>query len=159
MRGMTKSLVLCLALVIALTGIVTGNARWAHDMTDEGTVQMGNLQLGFSAASSNDTQNNIVLGYGQVIVTIPNAYPGYKCTTNVTVHNDGSLPGRIKAINIINITTTDNITVTPVVGLVGVVVDPGQSANGSFLVDVKQNPESDNVSFKMTMNYVQWNAP
>ncbi len=175
MRKMRKSLVLSLALVIAITGSIMGGSVWTENAAKACIVQTGSFQFGFTAASSNDPPPNTIDpghnkdvascitelavsegngDYEQVVVTISNAYPSYQCETYVTVHNNGSLLGRITSINI---TSPREITVTPGVNLLGVVVDPGKSADGSFRAHVEQSASQNTTyTFTIVLELTQW---
>lgn len=156
-QNFTKTGIVCLALVLAL-GI--GFAFWTGMLSIGSTVEAGDSGVEFSSGfidcSTNDPPGTIDPGkdkdvgcataqlespenngYEQVIVSITNAYPCYECEVYVTVQNHGTLPATIQTVTV---TSPPEITVTTdIEALVGVVLDPAQTVDGTVSVHVEQS--------------------
>ena len=161
--GIKKIGVVFLVVIIALALCRVGYAFWTDTLIIDDTVQTAEWKAGFTACSTNDPPGTIDPGkdkdvgsctaelavpenggdYEQVIVTIENAYPSYECEVSVTVHNDGTVPARIGALDI---TSPPEVTVEHI-DFLGVVLNPdgspGDSVGGQFWVHVEQEALQD----------------
>lgn len=107
----TKFAVLGLVLIIALAGLSVGYAYWTETLSINGTVATGNLSVAFANVSVTDSDGSdayggsctaTVSGAGTdaetLKIEVANAYPGYNCTVDFDVLNDGSIPVDLNAI-------------------------------------------------------------
>ncbi|MGQ9677596.1 MAG: SipW-dependent-type signal peptide-containing protein [Chloroflexota bacterium] len=101
----TKFAVLGLVLIIALAGLSVGYAYWTETLSINGSVTTGNLSVAFDGVSVTDGDGDAAYGAGctatvsgagtdaeTLNINVTNAYPGYSCTVNFNVKNDGSIP-------------------------------------------------------------------
>ncbi|GAG82037.1 unnamed protein product, partial [marine sediment metagenome] len=151
----TKTGIVCLALLLALGAMGVGYAQWSDTVFISGTVETGEFSSGFIACSTNDPPNTIDPGkdkdvgsataelaspendgWEEVVVTITNAYPCYQCQVYVTVQNHGTVPAQIDTVTI---TSPPEVTVTDIDALIGVVLDPGETVDGTVSVHLEQS--------------------
>ncbi len=101
--------------VVAAVGIAAigtaglANALWTDQTFINGSLSTGELRLGWDdAGPAASTDNDAAFGAAggncsavisddlkTVNLTISNAYPGYSCVTNVSVHNYGTVPAKV----------------------------------------------------------------
>ena len=164
-RYFTKLATLLISSVFLSTLI--GYAAWAESLDVSSTVFTGNVDVAFGMAKSNDPPGTIDSGYDrdvattkvegaytkELIVSLDNAYPCYESEIEFTVRNTGSIPARIKSIDI---DAPDEIDVE-VTGLeVGEVIKTWKK--GYLHVHVSENAlESKDYIFSVNITATQWN--
>lgn len=108
----TKFAVLGLVLIIALAGLSVGYAYWTETLYINGTVATGNLSVAFAdpittsdsdgtdqyGGSCSASVSNVGTENETLNIAVTNAYPGYYCTVNFNVKNDGSIPVDLNGI-------------------------------------------------------------
>lgn len=162
---------LFLALVIALGGIGVGYAMWDKTLFIDGTVNTGEVNAEFTAASGNDT--GIDPGYDKDVanctvvidakdsqklhITINNGYPCYTCVITYTITNTGTIPVMVQALTVPNPIPQVTVTWTPGIA-VGDQIDPGDSRTGTISIHVEQIAgELATYTFDAEIYLVQWN--
>ena len=151
---------------ISLSTLI-GYAAWAESLDVSSTVSTGNVDVAFGMAKSNDPPGTIDSGYDrdiattevegaytkELIVSLDNAYPCYESEIEFTVRNTGSIPARIRSIDI---NAPDEIDVE-VTGLeVGEVIKTWKK--GYLHVHVSENAlESKDYIFSVNITATQWN--
>lgn len=144
-----------MGLLLALGALGITYARWSDTLTIGGTVETGQFRSGFTTCSTNDPPDTIDPGkdkdvgcctcelaqpenggWERVVVTIANAYPCYECQVYVTIENHGTVPAKIAAVNV---TSPPEVTISDIGRLIDVVLDPGESAQGTLSVHVEQS--------------------
>ena len=167
--------ILFLTGIIALALCGVGYAMWDKTIDVGGTAQMAEkFDCGFTACSTNDPPGTIDPGkdkdvgcaiaelaspedgdYEQVIVTIDNAYPCYECEVSVTVHNDGTIPARVGALDI---TSPPEVTVEHI-DFLGVVLAPDESVEGRFWVHLEQEAlQAHTYYFTVEIGMTMWHT-
>lgn len=111
-RRIRRSTLISLVAVIALLGLGIGYAAWTDDIEVNGTVNTGNLDQGWESSSVQGEVDPLNVGEcapsvasagdKTMTVTITDAYPGYSCTFNGLIRQNGTIPG------ILNTATVDN---------------------------------------------------
>lgn len=118
---MKKIGLICMALVLALGVMGAGLAFWNETLTISGTVATGELDIEFTECTCSDTDTDMANG-GEVVcdltddgdteptgsladmskatITISNAYPSYTATCLLTVHNNGTIPAKVKLVEV-----------------------------------------------------------
>ena len=171
MKGFKRMGLLFLALVIALGGIGVGYAMWDKTLYIDGTVNTGEVNAEFTAASGNDT--GIDPGYDKDVgncsvvidekdaqllhITINNGYPCYTCVITYTVTNTGTIPVKVQSLTVP--TPIKEVTVTWTPGIVvGDQIDAGESRTGTITIHVEQcAAELATYTFDAQIYLVQWN--
>jgi len=139
-------------LVVALASLGLAHGLWAKTLTIDGTVNTGEFNADFTAASTDDPPGTLDPGYDKdvasctatvvntdlVEVVIVNAYPSYTCTFTTTIHNGGTVPERREPLEFV---VPAVLTVKDLNDLTGVVLDPGQEDVEEFSVHVEQEAE------------------
>ncbi len=102
-----KILILSVVLAIALSALGVGYALWSDTLTIDGTINTGNVNIEWSAGPSYDSElpgkdvSNIECHvdydpqsatFGQLIVTVTNAYPCIDYYQDVAVGSFGTVP-------------------------------------------------------------------
>lgn len=105
---MKRIVLLCLALLIALSATGAGYAMWDKELLIDGTVNTGEVDAYFTTAwtvedpevEDKDVGECLVTGIEAqtLAVTLNNAYPCYGCTVAFTVDNIGTIPVKVNAI-------------------------------------------------------------
>lgn len=169
-RSFAKAGVICVALVMALANLGVGLAYWTETLTISGTVTTGVMDCHFAKISCTDNETPctdsencldvgsctwIKTGDKSLAVTVDNGYPGYECTLSFDMANGGTIPEKIKSIDIDDV--DDGIEVT--VGGIseGDFIPVGNSVSGSLEILVSDDDVDD--SFTVTIETIQWNAP
>jgi len=109
-------------LVICLSAVGTGYAHWTKSLYAEGVVNTGDVDIEFTDCTSSDPPGTIDMGCDKDVgwaecqlvdsdgdgdadvaeITIHNAYPGYQCLLNITVHCNGSIPVHITDTSLVH---------------------------------------------------------
>jgi hypothetical protein len=168
------AVVLALILSLALVGV--GYGVWANTLAIQGTVQTGDFNAKFTAASTNDPPGTIDPGKhkdvgsctaklvedgcwcgktGKVKVVVSNAYPSYECEVDVTIEKGGCLPECIKYVVI---DSPPELTVEDLSHLGGTVLNhSGDKVKGKFRVHVEQSAQQDaTYQFTVSMTTGLW---
>jgi hypothetical protein len=153
------AVVLVLVLSLATVGVAYG--LWVETLAIQGTVQTGEWNLKFTAASTNDPPGSIDPGKDKdvgsctakvvkdcsccksslVKVLVSNAYPSYECEASVTIEKGGTIPECIKYVTI---DSPPELTVEEVSHLTGTHLDRcGEEVKGRFRVHVEQSAQQD----------------
>ena len=144
-----------------------GYATWTESLDVSSTISTGNVDVAFGMAKSNDPPGTIDSGYDrdiattevegaytkELIVSLDNACPCYESEIEFTVRNTGSIPARIKSVDI---DAPDEIDVE-VTGLeVGEVIKTWKK--GYLHVHVSENAlESKDYIFSVNITKTRWN--
>lgn len=165
--------VLIFVLSLATLGVAYG--FWAKTLGIQGTVQTGEWNLKFTAASTNDPPGSIDPGKEKdvgsctaevvkeswcgksnlVKVLVSNAYPSYECEIDVTIEKGGTIPECIKSVTI---DSPPELTVEELSHLAGTYLDRcGEKAKGKFRVHVEQSAKQDaSYEFTVSINGGWW---
>lgn len=111
---MKKSAIISAVLGLTLAFSGAAYALWNQDMNINGTVNTASFDVHYNSASTSDTGADIpdgldiasttaTVGADNVSgnVTVTNAYPGYTSTNTFIIHNNSSIPVKIKTLNIV----------------------------------------------------------
>jgi hypothetical protein len=122
---MKKTGLLILVVVLALGAIGVGYAAWSQNLTVKGDVSTGTYGVKFDneVASENDPLALATSTTGVAVstadnpddtltITIDNGYPSYAGTATFDIVNTGSVPVKIKAITLTDITGVATISKT-----------------------------------------------
>jgi len=169
MRPTASVTAVLLFLVLSLAVVGAGYGLWSRALAIQGTVQTGDFNAKFTAASTNDPPGTIDPGKDkdvgsctarvirdchwaeprEVKVVVSNAYPGYECEVDVTIAKGGCVPECIKHVVI---DSPPELAVTELSHLTGTVLDhEGQKVKGRFLVGVNQSAHQD-ASYEFTVS-------
>jgi predicted ribosomally synthesized peptide with SipW-like signal peptide len=185
---MKKIGLICLAVVLGLGALGVGYAYWSDILTINGTVATGNFDTNFTEVNATDddagqdvatcTVSNIQ--DKSFTVTIGNGYPCYTGIVNFQIRNDGTIPAKIKSIEIDDVdytgpvekdlpgsaTTATDISISVSGIAVGDSIAVGSSAGGALEVHVCSTEneghdadENASGSFTVTIETIQFNAP
>ncbi|MCK4723675.1 MAG: hypothetical protein KAT75_10240 [Dehalococcoidia bacterium] len=166
-RKFVKIGLLFLVLALTLAGIGVGYAMWDKTLYIDGTVSTGEVNmeiisvapddLGIDPGHDKDVGNTTAVidpGAQSITVTINNGYPCYTVFVHFTVHNNGTIPVKLQAINV---TAPPEITVDGWNGI-GEQIDPCEKRDNTISVHVEQiADELATYTFTVEFYYVQWN--
>ncbi len=184
-----------LMLALASIGVVFG--LWSKVLTIDGTVNTGTVHATWSGAICSDF-HPWPFGFGiepgefegkdvgsttatpdpgdsnNLILTVTNGYPSYSTDCEVEFTNDGSIPWKIRGIDIVpglnltgctvsgNQTVTlecDQLTVVFVDGI-GAQYEPGEIAASSIRLHVEQDADQNaTYQFQVSVCVAQWSEP
>lgn len=162
--------ILFMVLVGMLAAIGTGYALWSKTLNIQGSVQTGEVDADFDAATTNDPVGTIDPGYDKDVascevsgvgtqtltVTILNGYPSYTCAVDFLVTNTGTVPVKVQSFDITGVPPELDVTLTDLP--VGTQIDPGIEAHGDVHIHVNQTAaELANYTFSAEIELVQWN--
>jgi hypothetical protein len=172
-KSFSKLGVITLALVLALGVLGVGYALWDKTLYIDGTVNTGEVNMEILSVASDDVgidpgkdkdvgSTTVIidpLDNQRAIVTVTNGYPCYHNYIHFTVHNNGTVPVKLNAINI---TAPPEITVDAWDGI-GEQIDPGPpgpltNKDNTIYIHVEQEAaELATYTFTVEFWYVQWN--
>jgi len=175
MRLSVSMSVVVLALMLSLAAVGVGYGLWTKTLAIQGTVQTGDFNAKFTAASTNDPPGTIDPGGDKDVgsctarvirhpywaepreakVVVSNAYPGYECQVDVTIAKGGCVPECMKYV-VMN--SPPQLAVTELSHLSGTVLDhEGQEVKGRFLVGVNQSAQQDaTYEFTVSITAALW---
>jgi hypothetical protein len=166
-RGFLSTGVLFLVLVGLLGALALGYGLWSKTLTIEGTVNTGNFNADWDAASTNDPTaapgevsldpctpalnptgctappkdvgSCVVTGLGtqDLEILIDNAYPSYECTIKASITNTGTIPFNVVGVSLEPDSVPGELLGDCVTPTTSQ-VDPGQEWTASCTVHVKQ---------------------
>ncbi len=164
---MKKSVIISLALVLALAVSGFTYALWGGNMFINGSVGTGTYDVWCFWENNNDPGTTVDPGKTMHVgttetsmqaddngkltignVTVTNAYPGYTSTGQFCVHNRGSIPVKVMSVNVTNPNAADVLSVTTSPSMVGLVLQP----NEYQFIDIT-NLVGDNAAQAATYNY------
>lgn len=166
-RYFTKLAALLMLLLVPLSTLGISYAAWAEPLDVSGTVSTGNVDVAFGKADSNDPSGSIDPGYDrdvattevegaytkELTVSLDNAYPCYESEIEFTVRNTGSIPAKIKSIDV---DAPDEIDTEVTKLEVGEVIKTWKK--GYLHVHVSENAlENKDYKFSVTITATQWN--
>lgn len=105
-RRIRRSTIFSLFAVVALLSLGIGYAAWADTLTLRGDVRTTNFDVAFGSnpqaqvvnPHGNGTCSPTTSNNGNVLtVDIDDAYPGFKCTVNVNIFNNGGVDAELKS--------------------------------------------------------------
>jgi hypothetical protein len=157
-----------MTLVIALASLGTSYACWSQDLTIKGAIDTGEVDVAFGKAVSNDPRGETDPGYDKDVATtevtgafsdkltvsITNAYPCYTSSVEFTVRNKGTIPVKIKSINI---DSPEEISADVTTLKVGKEIRKWRK--GVLHIHVNKDAgENENYVFNVTITAEQWNS-
>lgn len=175
-RACASASVLFLILIGLLGALAVGYGLWSKTLTVDGTVTTGDFNADWDWAEVSDqgldpctpglNPNDCnyppkdvgsceVTGVGtqELVVTIGNAYPSYECTITAAVTNTGTIPFNVLVAKASADPELDVICDPP-----SGQVDPGQEAEGSCWVHVRQEAKERSTYYASAVLCVaQWN--
>jgi len=166
-KSFRKLGVISLVLVLALGVMGVGFALWDKTLYINGTVNTGEVNMEILSIASDDigidpgkdkdvgsTAVSIDPGAQSATITVTNGYPCYHNYVHFTVHNNGTIPVKLNAINV---TAPPEITVTGSDGI-GEQIEPCTNRDNTIYFHVEQEAEELAIyTFTVEFWYVQWN--
>lgn len=167
---MRKRWLITLAVVACMGLAGLALAWWTDALALNGTVQTGEVNVKFTAASTNDEGNsidpdqdrNVASKEAQIVddktvqFTITNGYPGYKAEGYATILNAGTIPVKVTAVNV-NKPLEVDVAVSGIA--VGDVINPGDSVEITTDQTVTQAAEElSKYTYTVSLEFIQWNA-
>jgi len=105
-----------------------------------------------AASSANITDPHTAM------ITVSNSYPSYYTTAWFDIQNTGTIPVKIKSVNLEGVPT--ELNVTKVADPTGTILEPGETAQLGICVHVKPDAgEGATYTFSVTVDVEQFNAP
>lgn len=167
---MKRTKFLALVLVVAIMMMGAGYAAWQETLTINHTVSTGNVDVDLSNGTAvvfeNDTINTpdglehtptVVGSEQEATVTLTNLYPGAKVVVTIPVKNNSTMPVKYES------TTSSGVPDWLTVSDVHPTGNLSVKGDGNIVVTMlvgdgaKESPEHQNVQFKLSPVYVQWN--
>ncbi len=180
MKSKTLAMVLVAVLCLAVLGV--GFAKCSDVMASAGTVNTCEFSLEFTDCTCTDPPGTDDPGYTEDIgycqcmpvdsdsdgdddmvqIRVTNAYPRYWCDFEITVRNNGTIPAKITEV-LVNEPDPEAIELNgegfwsgP--GLVGTVLDPGETTQASFSLHILQQiSQGKTYNFSIQIEAVQDN--
>jgi len=91
-------------------------------------------------------------------ITVSNSYPSYYTTAWFDIKNTGSIPAKIKSVNLVDV--PDELSVRIVKDPTGKTIEPDETAQLGICVHVKPDAgEGATYTFSVTVDVEQFNAP
>jgi len=166
---MQKKKFMAIPILLIFALVITGfaYAHWEKIVTINGTVETGTVHLEVLSVSSDDPPGAIDPGKdkdvgcttatydpveNKITVTITNAYPSYYVYVHFTVHNDGTIPVKLKAIEV---DAPPELEVGAWNGI-GEQIDPCEKKDNTIYVHVKQEAAPGS-TYTFTVEFVYWN--
>ncbi len=166
----SKASALFAVVLIALAVLGFSYAWWTETLTISGTITTGELDVEFTGAYTSTCSDYMTCtvnfeGGGEadptpgdlskMTVTVNNGYPSGWCNITFTIRNCGTIPAKVKAINI-----------SPVSGLeismeglsVGTQINPNGTVSPALKIHVAEGAaENSQYTFTVTIEFDQWN--
>jgi len=168
MKGFGKIGIVFLVLVLALGALGVGYARWAENLSLEGTVNTGNINAIWSieAVGDSEPEGKDVSSISAVIVgdtlevTITGAYPCIDYWVDFNIESTGSVPihlgSLVPGVSTLPAGTTVLITPDPL----GTQLHLGNIFLGTLTVHLYNDAEElTNYTFSYSIEYAQYNEP
>ena len=168
----SKMVALFASVLIALAVVGFTYAWWTETLTISGTITTGELDVEFTGAYTSSCSEymsctvNFVDGgetdptpgdLSKMEVTVSNGYPCGWCNVTFTIHNCGTIPAKVTAINIPTVTGLE-ISLEGI--SVGTQINPNQSVSPTLKIHVTGDAvEESSYTFTVTIEFGQWNQP
>jgi hypothetical protein len=176
MSNMGKICTICLVLTLCLAAIGVGYGHWTKTLGIEGTVYTGEVDIEFlnAVASDNEPSGDDNVGFTNVTlldkdidgdfewmqVQIADGYYCYVGIVNFDVHNNGSVPVMVTAINIVEPVDPGDGTTQVEVALSGLAVGDVLDADASqacvLTAHIAANGSGE-AGFTVDIEVVNWN--
>lgn len=157
----SKVAALFVAVFVALAVLGLGYAWWTETLTINGTLTTGKLEVkfvdGVTKSCSSYIECTATVSDTSISVTVVNAYPCGWCNITFTINNTGTIPAKVKAINI---SPSPALSVS-IDGLsVGTIILPNQTVSPVLKIHATEAAdETTTYTFTVTIEFGQFNAP
>jgi len=162
-RGLNRIGVLAMALLLALGAMGTAYGAWSDEIYIQTTISTGDVSSGLTCGTcweepdTADTDIDCTDGSMTLNIDIDDALQSVDYYCNFIVSNTGSLPIKIKTMNL-----TDSYTgVTAVITddlEEGDVIEPGTSATGKVHIHLTSDKQVDeDLAFILSVSVERWN--
>jgi len=148
-------------VLIALAVVGFSYAWWTETLTISGSVETGKLEVKFKndgivKSCSPEMTCKTEVTDTAITVTVSNGYPCGWCNVTFTIENTGTIPAKVKAINIPTVVGLE-ISIT---GLnVNDIIPVGGSVSPTLRIHVADGAaETTRYTFTVTIEFGQFNA-
>jgi len=160
----SKGLALFAVVLIALAVLGFTYAYWTETLYIEGSIETGKLDVAFTgtptASCSDYMECTVDLENGddtsKMTVMVSNAYPSGWCNVTFEIHNCGTIPAKVKAINIPEVS---GLTISIEDLSVGQEIGVSKTASATLKIHVGDVVENSQYTFAVSIEFTQWNAP
>jgi len=156
----SKMTALFATLLIALAVLGFSYAWWTETLTIEGSVATGKLEVKFddslTTICSEHMSCSTTVTDTAITVNVTNGYPCGWCNVTFTINNTGTIPAKVTAINIPEVTGL-SISIEGLAA--GDIIDVDGSVSPILQIHVTEDAAEDsNYKFTVTINFGQFNA-
>ena len=168
-------------LVVCLAAVSAGYGHWTTDLEVSGTVNNAYVDMEFTNCTCSDPPGTIDMGTNKdvawchyelvdsegdgspdtLLVSVENAYPGYQCLFNITVHNNGSMPVHITDTSLVYNSAPEVLVLEGFWtdgNLLNTELHQCESASGNFWLHLRQEAAYDTeYTFRIQIEASQYN--
>jgi predicted ribosomally synthesized peptide with SipW-like signal peptide len=168
----SKMAALFASVLIALAVVGFTYAWWTETLTISGTITTGELDVEFTGAYTSSCSEYMSCSVNfedggetdptpgdlsKMEVTVSNGYPCGWCNVTFTIHNCGTIPAKVTAINIPTVAGLE-ISVEGI--SVGTQINPSQNVSPTLKIHVAESASMNSqYTFTVTIVFGQWNQP
>jgi len=163
-RGLNRIGVLAMALLLALGAMGTAYGAWSDEIYIQSTITTGDIDAGLACSTcweEPDTSGTDIdctkTASMTLVIDIDDALEGVDYYCNFNVSNAGSLPIKIKTMNLTNPYTGVTAVITDDLE-VGDMIDPGTSATGKVHIHLTSDKQvGQDLAFTLSVSVERWN--
>jgi len=162
-RGLNRIGVLAMALLLALGAMGTAYGAWSDEIYIQSTITTGDIDAGLACGTcweEPDTSGTDIdctkTASMTLVIDIDDALEGVDYYCNFNVSNAGSLPIKIKKMNITNPYTGVAEAIEDLIE--GTVIDPLSSATGKVHIHLTSDKQvGQDLAFTLSVSVERWN--
>jgi hypothetical protein len=155
-----KTRLIAIVLLLALCVMGVGYTAWMDEVSIEGTLTTGYIQVVLSPGAGSDPEISCYVSAPYtLVVTLTDAEPGtYTC--GFTISNTGTIPVKIQSIALSGVPAGVGVSVDSGVAEGTQIEQAGvspDSVNGVVTVTVPQENGKVSFTFYVDFSFIQWN--
>jgi len=162
-RGLNRIGVLAMALLLALGAMGTAYGAWSDEIYIQSTITTGDIDAGLACSTcweEPDTPGTDIdctkTASMTLVIDIDDALEGVDYYCNFIVSNTGSLPIKIKNLNITDISPGVAEAIEDLIE--GTVIDPLSSATGKVHIHLTSDKQvGQDLAFTLSVSVERWN--